>query len=66
MRDLHDFELKFVSGAGHSPSGPCDCPDDGKGKGKGKGKRRNRGNNGFGNGGDDGVPGNSGFPDDDR
>lgn len=30
------------------------------------GGRWNFGNNGFGNGGGDGVPGRSGFPDDDR
>ena len=55
MRELYEFELGHVSGAGSSPCppSPCDCDDD-------HSKRRRKGNNGFGNGGDDGVPGNSG------
>jgi hypothetical protein len=49
MRELHDFELAVVSGAGDSPSGPCCCD----------GKRKN--NNGYGNGAESGPPpGNSG------
>ena len=52
MRELYEFELGHVSGAGSSPCppSPCDCPP----------AKRRKGNNGFGNGGDDGVPGNSG------
>jgi len=45
MRDLYQFELKHVSGAGSSPAPP---------------KCKEKGNNGYGNGGDDGVPGRSG------
>jgi hypothetical protein len=54
MRTLLSSELKFVSG-GHSgcytppPPPPCGCP-----------APRAKGNNGFGNGGDDPAPGNSG------
>lgn len=44
MRDLHDFELAYVTGAGCSPTPP----------------KKVKGNNGFGNGGDDPAPGNSG------
>ena len=53
MRELYEFELGHVSGAGSSPCppSPCDCPSPSK---------RRKGNNGYGNGGDDGVPGNSG------
>ena len=58
MRDLNEFELKFVSGAGSSPSGDCTCtcptPTPTK---------QRKGNNGFGNGSDDpnlAAPGNSG------
>ena len=50
MRQLHDFELKQVSGAGgcYDPCDPCD-----------DGKRKN--NNGYGNGPESGPPpGNSG------
>ncbi|MEA3018175.1 MAG: hypothetical protein QOI38_2897 [Sphingomonadales bacterium] len=55
MRDLHEFELGFVSGAGNSPTPPscgCSCPT---------GKQK-KGNNGFGNGADANLaaPGNSG------
>lgn len=45
MRDLFEMEFVHVSGAGSSP-----CPPSPKVKG----------NNGFGNGGDDPAPGNSG------
>ena len=57
MRDLNEFELKFVSGAGSSPSGDCTCtcptPTPTKTK---------KGNNGFGNGADANLaaPGGSG------
>ena len=47
MRDLDTAELGFVSGAGNSP-----CPP--------RKTKKAKGNNGFGNGGGDGVPGNSG------
>jgi hypothetical protein len=53
MRDLHEFELGFVSGAGCSPTPPScydPCPT---------GKQKN--NNGYGNGAESGpAPGNSG------
>ncbi len=49
MRDLHEFELKHVSGAGCSPCPPSPCKP-----------RKQKGNNGFGNGGNDPAPGNSG------
>lgn len=48
MRDLLDFELAHVTGAGESP-----CPPSGTDK-------KPKGNNGFGNGGGDPAPGNSG------
>lgn len=45
MRDLYEFELKHVSGAGSSP-----CPP-----------TRTKNNNGYGNGAESGpAPGNSG------
>ncbi len=45
MRDLDWSELKYVSGAGSSPTPPsCSCPPTPRNKG--------RGNNGFGNGSD--------------
>ncbi len=47
MRDLEKAELQFVSGAGDSP-----CPP--------RKREKVKGNNGFGNGGDDPAPGNSG------
>jgi hypothetical protein len=54
MRNLHEFELAFVSGAGDSPTPPscdCTCPDETKTKN----------NNGYGNGAESGPPpGNSG------
>ena len=46
MRDLESTEFGFVYGAGCSP-----CPPTTK---------KAKGNNGFGNGGDDPAPGNSG------
>ena len=57
MRDLHAFELGFVSGAGSSPTPPscsCTCPE--------PEPRVRKGNNGFGNGADANLaaPGNSG------
>ncbi|HEX8643808.1 MAG TPA: hypothetical protein VF702_07835 [Allosphingosinicella sp.] len=57
MRDLHAFELGFVSGAGSSPTPPscsCTCPE--------PEPRQRKGNNGFGNGADANLaaPGNSG------
>ena len=55
MRDLHQFELETVTGAGRSPSGPCCdcyCPEPSKPK-------KRKGNNGWGNGGNDPAPGNS-------
>ena len=57
MRTLMGQELAFVSGGGGSSC--CDC-DDRKHKHKHK---KSKGNNGFGNGGHDGVPGNSGKQD---
>ena len=49
MRDLHEFELKHVSGAGCSPCPPTTT-------------RKAKGNNGFGNGADENTdaPGGSG------
>lgn len=49
MRVLKDHELAFVTGAGNCchPTPPCHR------------RRGPQGNNGYGNGGDDGVPGNS-------
>jgi len=45
MRDLHEFELSFVSGAGSSPCPPA----------------KTKNNNGYGNGAESGPPpGNSG------
>lgn len=45
MRDLHEFELGFVTGAGSSP-----CPP-----------TKTKNNNGYGNGAESGpAPGNSG------
>jgi hypothetical protein len=53
MRQLHDFELKQVSGAGGSCCDPCDpCCDP---------EPRRKNNNGYGNGPESGPPpGNSG------
>ncbi len=53
MRDLYEFELKHVTGAGHG-CGCSPCPPS---------RRGPKGNNGFGNGSDDpnlAAPGNSG------
>ena len=56
MRDLELNELQFVSGANRSPAPPtagshCSpCPP----------TMSRKGNNGFGNGGNDPAPGNSG------
>lgn len=51
MRLLKDHEIAFVSGAGSSCCRPRHDPCS---------KRRGpQGNNGYGNGGHDGVPGNS-------
>jgi hypothetical protein len=58
MRDLNEFELKFVSGAGSSPSGDCTCTCPPTTPTKTR-----QGNNGFGNGSDDpnlAAPGGSG------
>lgn len=58
MRELHEFELEVVSGAGHSPCAPtppsCYCPP--------APTKQRKGNNGFGNGADanTAAPGNSG------
>jgi hypothetical protein len=57
MRTLMGQELAFVSGGGGSSRCDCHC-DDRKHK-----NRKQKGNNGFGNGGRDGVPGNSGKQD---
>jgi hypothetical protein len=56
MRDLHEFELQFVSGGCDSPSGPCHCPT------PTTPTKTKKGNNGFGNGADanTAAPGNSG------
>ena len=56
MRDLDFTELKYVTGAGSSPTPPsdCCCPSQPKAR---------KGNNGFGNGSDApnlAAPGNSG------
>lgn len=62
MRDLEHVELEYVSGGCHcAPKGP----ESGKGSSP-QGPSRMKGNNGFGNGGGDGVPGKSGFDDTDR
>ncbi len=56
MRNLHDFELEFVTGAGSacSPCPPQHCPSRGR-------EKRQKNNNGFGNGPESGpAPGNSG------
>jgi len=51
-------DASFVGGGGRKHSSCC-CDDD---HGGGK-RKKNKGNNGFGNGGHDGVPGNSGKQD---
>ncbi len=65
MRQLHQSELIHVSG------GAGGCPQKGDRKMMGGDHKRNehkmkQGNNGFGNGGKDGVPGNSNKSDDCR
>jgi len=50
MRNISEAELQFVSGAGCSPCAPC----------RPKKAKKAKGNNGFGNGGGDPAPGNSG------
>ena len=57
MRNLHEFELSFVSGGCDSPSGPCHCPTP-----EPTPTKQKKGNNGFGNGADANLaaPGNSG------
>lgn len=64
MRNLTQNELDVVSGAGgwDCGSGGSDCGSGGWNSGCDDGKK-NHGNNGFGNGGCDGVPGNSGKED---
>jgi hypothetical protein len=59
MRNLAETELRHVSGG--AGSCPCETKDD-HGKKRGHEKMR-KGNNGFGNGGHDGVPGKSGKQD---
>jgi hypothetical protein len=59
MRDLEIDELELVSGGG----GCAPPPNCGKPDAKPCGPQ---GNNGFGNGGHDGVPGHSDFQDDTR
>ena len=58
MRELFEFELSHVSGAGDSPCAPspCYCPE------PTKPTKQKKGNNGFGNGADANLaaPGNSG------
>ena len=61
MRNLTQTELGHVSGGTGSCYCPCEPKDD-HGKKYGHGKMK-MGNNGFGNGGHDGVPGNSGKQD---
>ncbi len=56
MRDLFQNELQFVSGACHSP-----CPPSGRGSSPTPPSKKQKGNNGFGNGGNDPAPGNSGM-----
>lgn len=56
MRDLEFNELIFVSGANNSPR----PPSAGHGCSPQPPSSRQRGNNGFGNGGMDPAPGNSG------
>ncbi len=59
MRTLNINELAFVSGAGKSSCVPTPPPCEPTPPACGRAK----GNNGFGNGGDDGVPGHSNFQD---
>ncbi len=57
MRDLFETELKYVSGAGSSPTPPSGC-----GCSPCPPTKTKKGNNGFGNGADANLaaPGNSG------
>ncbi len=57
MRDLFETELKYVSGAGSSPTPPSGC-----GCSPCPPTKMKKGNNGFGNGADANLaaPGNSG------
>ena len=59
MRDLFETELKYVSGAGSSPSAPSGC---GCSPCPPTTTKQKKGNNGFGNGADANLaaPGNSG------
>jgi len=59
MRDLDWSELKYVSGAGDSPTPPSECPT----PSPDPSDKARKGNNGFGNGSDApnlAAPGNSG------
>ena len=59
MRDLFETELKYVSGAGSSPSAPSGC---GCSPCPPTATKQKKGNNGFGNGADTNLaaPGGSG------
>ncbi len=59
MRLLNEAELAHVTGAGGSYSCGCYCPPPSK-------PHKSKGNNGYGNGGHDGVPGRSGKQDNNR
>ena len=61
MRDLEQNELSYVSGAGSEMSPRP--PSAGTGQSP---SAPSKGNNGFGNGGNDGVPGKSNFEDTNR
>lgn len=61
MRELKRDELAQISGAGYSSN--CGCGDE---HGKDDKHGNKQGNNGYGNGGKDGVPGNSGKSDKNR
>lgn len=63
MRDLDWNELKYVSGAGDSPTPPTDCYCPEPTPTPSKPAKGRKGNNGFGNGSDApnlAAPGNSG------
>jgi hypothetical protein len=60
MRLLDQSELGHVSGGGGSYSCGCYCPP------PPSSHKKRKGNNGYGNGGHDGVPGNSGKQDQTR
>ncbi len=59
MRSLQQSELSHVSGGAGSSSGSFKDSDDSNKGCPSSGQRKRKGNNGFGNGGRDGVPGNS-------